>query len=71
MEEALVFLVRNEATVWNLQFERKHKDIKYDWSKVTIPDKADKYNNMMKGITAGPMRKQVKRRCRREAEAEI
>ena len=60
METSLVFLVRNEATVWNLQFEKKHKDIKYDWSKVTIPDKADKYNNMMKGITAGPMRKQVK-----------
>jgi hypothetical protein len=60
MTESLVFLIRNEATVWNLQFEKKHPNIKYDWSKVTVPDKADKYNNMMKGITAGPMRKQVK-----------
>jgi hypothetical protein len=60
METSLLFLIRNEATIWNLQFEKKHKDIKYDWSKVTIPDKADKYNNMMKGITAGPMRNRVK-----------
>jgi hypothetical protein len=60
MEESLVFLIRQGGPVWNLQFEKKHKDIKYDWSKVTVPDKADKYNSMMKGITSGPMANQVK-----------
>ena len=27
---------------------------------MTVPDKADKYNNMMKGITTGPMPNRVK-----------
>jgi hypothetical protein len=27
---------------------------------VTIPDKADKYNQMMKGITSEPMAKKIK-----------
>lgn len=62
METALHYLVRNGAPTWNRMFDRTHKDIEYDWSKVTVPDKADKYNNMMKGVTAGPMRKQVNER---------
>jgi hypothetical protein len=37
-------LIRNGATEWNLRFPSQHKDIKMDWEKVTIPDKADKYN---------------------------
>jgi cytochrome c553 len=60
MEESLLFLIRQGGPVWNLQFEKKHPAIKYDWSKVTVPDKADKYNSMMKGITSGPMANQIK-----------
>ncbi|MGQ4809747.1 hypothetical protein NKDENANG_03174 [Candidatus Entotheonellaceae bacterium PAL068K] len=59
METSLLYLIRNGATSWNQKFSKKHKDIKYDWSKVMIPDKADKYNNMMQGVTSGPMKKQV------------
>ena len=61
METALVYLIRNGATTWNTRFAKKYKDIHYDWSKVTVPDKANKYNNMMKGLTTGPMRKQLKK----------
>jgi cytochrome c len=60
METVLHFLISEGATVWNLKFARAHKDIAMDWSKVTVPDKADKYNNMMKGVTSGPMKQQVK-----------
>ncbi len=60
LETSLHYLIRRGGTTWNLRFGKAHKDIQYDWSKVTIPDKADKYNNMMKGITSGPMKKQVK-----------
>lgn len=60
METAVHFLIANGGTVWNQRFEKKYKDIKYDWSKVTVPDKVDKYNNMMKGVTSGPMKNQVK-----------
>ena len=60
LETALHFLIANGATTWNLRFDKKVKDIHYDWSKVTVPDKADKYNNMMKGVTSGPMKNQVK-----------
>lgn len=60
LETALYYLIRNGAINWNLRFGKKHKDIKYDWSQVSIPDKADKYNNMMKGLTSGPLKKQVK-----------
>jgi hypothetical protein len=49
-------LIRNGATTWNLQFARAHKDIALDWSKVTIPNKADKYDSMMKGLTSEPMK---------------
>ena len=60
METVLHDLIRNGAPQWNLRFPSTHKEIKLDWSKVTIPDKADKYNQMMKGITSEPMEKKVK-----------
>ena len=60
METVLHDLIRNGAPQWNIQFPSKHKEIKLDWGKVTIPDKADKYNQMMKGITSEPMEKKVK-----------
>jgi hypothetical protein len=60
IDTALHYLIRHGATTWNLRFEKAHKDIKYDWSKVSIPDKVDKYNNMMKGLTSEPMKKPVK-----------
>lgn len=53
-------LIRNGATQWNLKFPKERKEITLDWSKVSIPDKADKYNTMMKGITTDPMAKKVK-----------
>jgi hypothetical protein len=60
LDVALHYLIRHGATTWNLKFEKAHKDIKYDWSKVSIPDKVDKYNNMMKGLTTEPLKKHVK-----------
>ena len=57
MDTALHDLIRNGATQWNLKFPKEHKEITMDWGKVTIPDKADKYNQMMKGITSEPMKK--------------
>ena len=60
METVLHDLIRNGAPQWNLRFPSTHKEIKLDWGKVTIPDKADKYNQMMKGITSDPMDKKVK-----------
>ncbi len=53
-------LIRNGATSWNLKFPKEHKEIAMDWGKVTVPDKVDKYNQMMKGITSDPMVKKVK-----------
>ena len=53
-------LIRNGATQWNIKFPKEHKEIALDWRKVTIPDKADKYNQMMKGITSEPMAKKLK-----------
>jgi len=53
-------LIREGAPTWNLRFAKSHKDIVLDWSQVTIPDKVDKYNSMMKGITSGPMKKALK-----------
>ena len=53
-------LIREGGPTWNLRFARSHKDIVLDWSLVTIPDKVDKYNSMMKGITSGPMKKALK-----------
>ena len=60
METVLHDLIRNGAPQWNLRFPSTHKEIKLDWGKVAIPDKADKYNQMMKGITSEPMEKKVK-----------
>ena len=60
METVLHDLIRKGAPEWNLKFSGAHKEIKLDWSKVTIPDKADKYNQMMKGITSEPMAKKIK-----------
>ena len=59
LETSVIYLIRNGATKWNFKFSKDHDGIKYDWAKVTIPDKADKYNNMMKGLTSGPMKNQV------------
>ena len=53
-------LIRNGATQWNIKFPREHKEIALDWGKVSVPDKADKYNQMMKGITSEPMTKKLK-----------
>ena len=60
MDAVLHDLIRNGATQWNIKFPREHKEITMDWGKVTIPDKADKYNQMMKGITSEPMAKKLK-----------
>lgn len=57
METALHYLINKGATTWNQRFEKTHKDISYDWSKV---EKADKYDSMMKGVTTGPMKNRVK-----------
>ena len=60
METVLHNLIRNGATQWNLRFPKEHKEIVLDWKKVTVPDTADKYNQMMKGITSEPMAKKLK-----------
>jgi cytochrome c553 len=60
METVLHDLIRNGATQWNIKFPKEHKEIALDWGKVSIPDKADKYNQMMKGITSEPMAKKLK-----------
>ncbi len=55
MDAIIHDLIRNGATSWNIKFAKDHKEITMDWTKVTIPDKADKYNNMMKGLTSDPL----------------
>jgi hypothetical protein len=60
MEAVIHDLIRNGATQWNIKFPKEHKEITLDWTKVSIPDKADKYNQMMKGITSEPMAKKIK-----------
>ena len=60
MATVIHVLIRAGGPTWNLRFAKSHKDIEMDWSKVTIPDKVDKYNSMMKGITSGPMKKALK-----------
>ncbi len=57
MDTALHFLINKGATTWTQRFAKSHADISFDWSKV---EKADKYDSMMKGLTTGPMKKQVK-----------
>ena len=65
-------LIRGGATTWNQRFAKSHKDIEMDWSLVTIPDKVDKYNSMMKGVTTGPMKKALKAMAKQvEADAGI
>lgn len=59
LQTSVIYLIRNGGIKWNMSFSKKHADIHYDWSKVSIPDKAEKYNTMMKGVTSGPMKKQV------------
>lgn len=72
MATVIHVLIRAGAPTWNLRFAKSHKDIEMDWSKVTIPDKVDKYNSMMKGITSGPMKKALKAMAKQvEAEAGI
>jgi hypothetical protein len=60
VESVIHDLIRNGATAWNLRFVKAHPEIKLDWAKVSVPDKADKYNTMMKGLTSDPMVKKVK-----------
>ena len=60
MATVLHDLIRNGATQWNMRFPSTHKEITLDWGKVSIPDKVDKYNQMMKGITSDPMDKKIK-----------
>jgi len=60
METVIHDLIRNGATQWNIRFPKEHKEIALDWAKVSIPDTADKYNQMMKGITSEPMAKKLK-----------
>ena len=60
MATVIHVLIREGGPTWNLRFAKRHKDIVMDWSLVTIPDKVDKYNSMMKGITSGPMKKALK-----------
>lgn len=65
LETALHFLITKGATTWNQRFMKSHKDIDFDWTK--IPDK-EKYDSMMKGTTAGPMKKRVKELKKKLAE---
>lgn len=60
MDVVIHDLIRNGATAWNLKFTKAHPEIGLDWGKVSVPDKADKYNSMMKGLTTDPMAKKVK-----------
>ena len=60
LDTVLHDLIRNGATQWNLRFPREHTDIALTWEKVTIPDQADKYNQMMKGLTSAPMTQKLK-----------
>ena len=72
MATVIHVLIREGAPTWNLRFAKSHKDIEMDWSKVTIPDKVDKYNSMMKGVTSGPMKKALKAMAKQvEADAGI
>lgn len=60
MDVVIHDLIRNGATSWNVKFPKEHKEIAMDWGKVSVPDKADKYNQMMKGLTSDPMLKRLK-----------
>jgi hypothetical protein len=60
MDTVLHYLIRNGATQWNLRFPKAHKTSALDWSQVTIPDTAEQYDQMMKGITSAPMTRKLK-----------
>ncbi len=64
METALLFLINKGGTTWNQRFSKSkaHKDITYNWDGVKNADgkEVNKYDSMMKGVTTGPMKKQVK-----------
>ncbi len=62
LETAVHFLINKGGTTWNQRFSKGHKDIEYKWDGVKNADgkEVDKYDSMMKGVTAGPMKKKVK-----------
>jgi hypothetical protein len=60
MDTVLHYLIRHGATQWNLRFPKAHKAVTLDWSRVTIPDTAEQYNQMMKGLTSAPMSRKLK-----------
>lgn len=64
METALHYLINKGGTTWNQRFSKSkaHKDITYEWAGVKNADgkEVNKYDSMMKGVTTGPMKKQVK-----------
>ena len=61
MEAALHFLFNKGGTAWNQRFSKAHKDVTYEWAGVKNADgkEVNKYDSMMKGVTTGPMKKQV------------
>lgn len=62
LETAVQFLINKGGTTWNQRFGKKHKDVTYVWDGVKNVDgkEVNKYDSMMKGVTAGPMKKKVK-----------
>ncbi len=62
LEIALHYLINKGGTTWNQRFPKAHKDVTYNWDGVKNADgkDVDKYDSMMKGVTTGPMKKQVK-----------
>lgn len=60
LDTVLHELIRNGAPQWHFRFPKQHKDLAPDWEKVTVPDKAEPYSQMMKGITSKPMAKKLK-----------
>lgn len=64
LETAVQFLINKGGTTWNQRFSKvkAHKGIEYQWTGVKNVDgkEVDKYDSMMKGVTAGPMKKRVK-----------
>ncbi|PON15654.1 hypothetical protein C2W62_22665 [Candidatus Entotheonella serta] len=62
LEIALHYLINKGGTTWNQRFSKAHKDVTYNWYGVKNADgkDVDKYDSMMKGVTTGPMKKQVK-----------
>ncbi len=63
IETSLHFLINKGSNGWRSRFGKQHKDIVYDWSKV---EDADKYDTMMKGVTAGKMQSRIKKDLKKE-----